>query len=75
MLTDSWFSSQENMTFIRHDLNQHFIMAIKSNRLVAISEDQKKQGHFTRIDSLSWSSPKSVRGRLKGLDFPIQLHR
>ena len=90
VLTDSWFSSQENMTFIRHDLNKHFIMAIKSNRsampnrqrscrnapaFVAISEDKKKQGHFTRIDSLSWSSQKSVRGWLKGLDFPVQLHR
>ena len=91
VLTDSWFSSKENMTerdawvsraypievltFIRHDLNKHFIMAIKSNRTVAISEDEKRQGHFTRIDSLKWSSQEPVRGWLKGLDFPVLLHR
>ena len=75
VLTDSWFSSKENMTFIRHDLNKHFVMAIKSNRTVAMSEESKKQGHFSRIDSLEWSEKKPVRGWLKGLDFPVLLHR
>ncbi len=63
------------MSFIRHDLNKHFVMAIKSNRTVAVSEKDKAQGRFTRIDSLSWSSQKPVRGWLKGLDFPVLLHR
>jgi hypothetical protein len=75
VLTDSWFSSKENMSFIRHDLDKHFIMAIKSNRTVAVSEKDKKQGRFARIDSLSWSSQESVRGWLKGLDFPVLIHR
>ena len=75
VLTDSWFSSKENMSFIRDDLNKHFIMAIKSNRTVAISEEGKKQGHFTRIDSLQWSSQEPIRGWLKGLEFPVLLHR
>jgi len=75
VLTDSWFSSKENMTFIHDDLNKHFIMAIKSNRTVAVREEDKNQGHFTRIDSLSWSSSEPVRGWLKGLDFPVLLHR
>ena len=75
VLTDSWFSSKENMTFIRHDLSKHFIMAIKSNRTIAVSEEDKKQGKFTRIDSFQWSSQELVRGWLKGLDFPVLLHR
>jgi IS4 transposase len=75
VLSDSWFSSKENMTFIRQDLNKHFIMALKSNRTVATSEEDKKQGHFTRIDSLPWLEQKSVRGWLKGLDFPVLIHR
>jgi DDE superfamily endonuclease len=75
VLTDSWFSSKENMTFIHQDLEKHFIMAIKTNRVVAMSEEDKRRGHFTRIDSLSWSSQKPVRGWLKGLDFPVLLHR
>lgn len=75
VLCDSWFSSKENMTFIRDDLKKHFIMAIKSNRTVAVSEEDKRQGRFTRIDSLQWSSQKSVRGWLKGVKFPVILHR
>ena len=74
VLTDSWFSSKENMTFIRHDLSKHFIMAIKSNRTIAVSEEDKKQGKFCRIDSFQWSSQELVRGWLKGLDF-LLLHR
>lgn len=75
VLADSWFSSKENMTFIRQDLKKHFVMAIKSNRTVAVSEESKKQGHFCRIDSLEWSEKKLIRGWLKGLDFPVLLHR
>lgn len=75
VLTDSWFSSKENMTFIRNDLDKHFIMAIKSNRTIAVSEEDKKQGKFGRIDSFQWSSQELVRGWLKGLDFPVLLHR
>lgn len=75
VLTDSWFSSKENMTFIRRDLSKHFIMAIKSNRTIAVSEEDKKQGKFCRIDSFPWSSQELVRGWLKGLDFPVLLHR
>ena len=78
------------MSFIRHDLKKHFVMAIKSNRsampnrqrscrnapaFVAVSEKDKARGRFTRIDSLSWSSQKPVRGWLKGLDFSVLLHR
>ena len=32
VLADSWFSSNENMMYIRHDCDKHFIMASKSNR-------------------------------------------
>ena len=50
-------------------------MAIKSNRTVAVSEESKQKGHFFRIDSLKWSEKKLIRGWLKGLDFPVLLHR
>ena len=75
VLADSWFSSKENMTFICHDLKKHFIMALKSNRTIAKSEKDKQQGYFTRIDELNWSEQVSVRGWLKGVDFPVLIHR
>ena len=35
-LADSWFSSSENMSFIHKKLHKHFILALKTNRLVAL---------------------------------------
>jgi len=75
VLTDSWFGSKENMTFIVQDLGKHFIMALKSNRTVALREEDKKQGRFTRIDSLKWLEHRPVKGWIKGLNFPVSLHR
>lgn len=75
VLTDSWFASKENMDFIRIKLDKHFIMALKNNRTVAMSEQEKKQGHFIRIDELEWSEKKPQLVWLKGVEFPILLHR
>ncbi|MDQ7075090.1 MAG: hypothetical protein Q9O24_08060 [Gammaproteobacteria bacterium] len=74
VLADSWFSSSENMQFIHEKLKNKFILALKSNRLVALSLEDKKQGRFVRIDSLLWSE-KPIQGWVKGLEFPVLLHR
>ena len=75
VLTDTWFGSKENMVFIRKLLGKHFIMAMKCNRLVALSEELKKQGGFQRIDELDWSEQSPKMAWIKGLDFPVLLHR
>ena len=51
-LADSWFSSAENMQYIRSILEKYFIFALKSNRLVALTKEDKAKGRFTRIDSI-----------------------
>ena len=73
-LADSWFSSAENMQYIHHILEKYFILALKSNRLVALTKEDKAKGHFTRIDNISWSEAP-VQGGVKGLVFPILFHR
>jgi hypothetical protein len=75
VLADSWFSAKENMQFIRKKLKKHFVMALKTNRLVALSEEQKKQGLFVHLDTLEWSNQAPIQGWIKGLDFPVLLHR
>ena len=75
ILADSWFSAKDNLTFIRHRLDKHFIVALKSNRTVALSKEDKLQGRFSRIDSLSWSEEEPLLGWIKGLDFPVLIHR
>ncbi|MDQ7004092.1 MAG: transposase [Ghiorsea sp.] len=74
ILADSWFSSSENMTFVHKKVKKYFIFALKSNRLVALSLKDKKQGKFVRIDKLEWSE-EPVQGWVKGQDFPVLLHR
>lgn len=75
LLADSWFSSSENMKFVNDTLRKKFILALKSNRLVALSEEDKKDGCYTRIDELGWSEKKPIKGWIRGLDFPVLLHR
>ncbi|UYM17602.1 hypothetical protein NX720_06770 [Endozoicomonas euniceicola] len=45
VLADSWFCSNENMMYIRHECGKHFLMATKSNRKVSLSVEDKEQGH------------------------------
>ncbi len=73
VLTGSWFSSTESMVFIRKKIAGHFIMAVKSNRLVALSLEDKLQGRFLRTDSPDLRNDETIGVYLKGLDFPVFL--
>lgn len=42
VLMDSWFAAQENFEFITQK-GKHFIAALKNNRLVALSVDDKNK--------------------------------
>ena len=65
VLTDSWFSSEENFEFITAR-GKHFISALKDNRLLALSAEDKKHKRFTRVDELQIPEHGVVRGYLKG---------
>ena len=73
VLTDSWYASVNNMKEIKLNFEKDFIMAIKSNRLVALSLEDKRQGCFVRIDSLNLEPDTTQSVYLKGLDFPVLL--
>ena len=75
MLADSWFSAKENLHFIRHGLGKHFVIALKSNRTVALSYEAKRQGTFSRLDALNLPERQAVRGYLRGLDFAVLVVR
>ena len=75
VLADSWFSSKENLQFIRNSINKHFVIALKSNRTVALSYEDKRQGRFARIDAQNLAEHNPVQAYIKGLDFPVLLCR
>ena len=75
VLADSWFSAKENLHFIHQTLGKHFVIALKSNRTVALSYEAKRQGTSSRLDALNLPESQAVRGYLRGLDFPVLLVR
>jgi len=73
VLNDCWFASAENMEFI-DDLDRYFIMAIKGNRKVALSWEEKQQGKYVSIkEAVPEGCVRSVW--VEQLDFPILISR
>jgi len=75
VLTDIWFASVENMCFVKLDLKKDFIMALKGNRKVALSEDDKANGKYQRIDQLELPEDTTQIIHLEGIPFSLHLIR
>ena len=65
LLMDSWFSAQENFEYIT-DKGKHFIAALKGNRLVAVSEDDRRGKRFVAVEELEFPEHGVLQGWLKG---------
>lgn len=74
VLMDSWFGAKENFEFISK-YKKEFISAIKSNRLIALSLEDKKQGKFIKVEEVELSDKQSIRGYLRGYDKEVLLVR
>lgn len=70
VLMDSWFGSKETFEHILKK-NKHFVVALKSNRLVALSLEDKQQGRFVHVNELELSDKQAVRGYLKGFEHEV----
>ena len=75
VLNDLWFASAENMRFVKLDLGKEFIMGLKSNRKVALSETDKAEGRYQRIDQLEIPEGTTLIIYLEGVPFPLHLIR
>ena len=60
LLADSWYTSAENMTLVRA-LGHHFVFALESSRIVALSEADRAQGRFQSVQSLVFPATQPVR--------------
>jgi hypothetical protein len=73
VLNDVWFASAENMNYIHIDLARDFVMPLKSNRKVALTLADKKQGRYQVISTVD-IEPNTVREiYLEGVEFPLLL--
>ena len=72
VVNDSWYSSVENMKLIKKELHLNFVMALKANRKVALSGEDKKTKNYISIESLQ-PGQQTVEVWLEELDFPLLL--
>jgi len=70
---DTWFSAKENFEFVHLDLKKHFVGALKSNRKVALSKEDKLQGKFVKVEELDLQTNHTYKVWVKGLGFEVLL--
>lgn len=70
VLSDSWFACSENMQFVLEDCGRDFIIAMKENRKIALSKEDKANGKYISIkEAVSEGYVRPVY--VEQLDFPI----
>ena len=79
VLNDIWFASAENMRFVKLDLEKEFVMALKANRKVALSAEDKQHGRsgapWARLDQLDAPEHTLTVIYLEQVPFPLHLLR
>jgi hypothetical protein len=73
ILADNWYGSKANMAHIHNDLHKSFIIGIKSNRTLALSENDANNGRYQQVRALELEEDRAYTVWLKGLDFPVRL--
>jgi hypothetical protein len=71
VLNDVWFSAADNMNFVKHTLKKDFVMPLKSNRKLALSLSEKKNGHYQIVDTLELEPMKPVTVYLESVEFAL----
>jgi hypothetical protein len=61
------------MEFIHYDMKKKFIIGLKSNRVVALSEDDRKKGQYQNLSSLNLKDGEKRTVFLKDIPFPVAL--
>ncbi|MGI0062531.1 MAG: IS701 family transposase, partial [Nitrosotalea sp.] len=72
VVADSWYCSTDNMKLLKKELHIHFVIALKSNRKVALSKEDKQNKQYASIETLQ-PGQQTVEIWLEELDFPLLL--
>jgi len=75
VLADSWFSSADNRRLIKEKAHKNFLLALKSNRKVALSEPDKGRARWNKLESLDWQTDSVLTLPLESVPFPVQVSR
>lgn len=73
ILADNWFGSKKNMEFIHYEMNKKFIIGVKSNRLIALTEQDRKKGQYQNLNTLELKDGEKRIVWLKDISFSVAL--
>lgn len=73
IVADSYFSGNDNMEFIKFDIQKDFVMPLKTNRLVCKTLHEKKKGIFQHVETLDIPEETAITIYIKELPFPVVL--
>ena len=73
VLNDVWFASAKNMKYVKLELKKDFIMPLKSNRKVALSETDKRAGRYQAVETLDLPASTTREVWLEEVPFPVLL--
>ncbi len=73
VLNDVWFASAKNMKYVKLELQKDFIMPLKSNRKVALSETDKRAGRYVAVATLALPAGTTREIWLEDVPFPVLL--
>ena len=75
VLNDIWFAAAENMSYLKLKLDKEFIMALKTNRKVALCQQDKLHGRYHRLNQLDLPENTVTVIYLEQVSFPLYLLR
>ena len=75
VLADAWFSANENLIYIKQKARKDFVMPVKSNRNVYLSDPSAKVGKPAKLSALDFGSDGLRTLYLDGIDFAVQVLR
>lgn len=73
VLADTWFGAKKNMEFVHYEMKKKFIFGIKSNRLIALSKEERQKGEYKNLNKLSFKDGDKRIVWLKDVPFPVSL--
>lgn len=75
VVADLWYASSENMRYVKLELQREFIFPLKTNRKVALSEEDKRAGRFQAVSKLDLEPDHLFEAHLEGVPFALRLLR
>jgi hypothetical protein len=73
VLNDSWYAAADNMNFIHLDLKKEFVMPLKANRKVALSEADQQAVRYVAVSTLDLPEGQTRQIWLEEVNFPLLL--